>query len=114
MSAGSGLAFESGLLSRELFYTLLVADSGLSPALDKNWRIGGGLKAGLLVEGGPVRALAEARYFGYALGDTAPQWSGGLSASVQLARNSAVRAEYSWRGPARECGIYFQQFVFPP
>jgi len=114
MNAASGFAAETRVGARELFYLMATADSGLGPALDKSWRLGAGLKAGMLAEAGPVRALAEARYIGYALGSKTSLWTGSLSASVRLARDSAVRAEYSWRGPSREAGVYFQQFVFPP
>lgn len=114
MNAGSGFAAETHIGVRELFYALAMADTGLGPALDKNWRVGAGLKAGMLAEAGPLRALAEARYIGYALGSRTSLWTGSFTASLRLARDTAVRAEYSWRGPEREAGIYLQQFVFPP
>lgn len=113
MSAASGLAFETHLVSRELFYTMLVADSGLGMALDRNWRVGGGAKAGVLAKNGPLLTQAEARYIGYAMGDRRSLWAGNITASLQLAKNTVARAEYGWRGSAREGGVYLQQFFFP-
>ncbi|MFA6434843.1 MAG: DUF4105 domain-containing protein [Elusimicrobiales bacterium] len=114
MNAGSGLAAETHTPVRQVWYLLAEADSALGPALDSGWRAGAGLKAGMLAQTGPVRALIEARYIGYAFGDTRPLWAGAAAASMKLAKNSSARLEYVWRGKVRECGIYFHQFVFPP
>ena len=114
MNAGSGVAAETHVGVRELFYAMAMADTGVGSSLDKSWRAGTGVKAGMLANGGPVRALAEARYIGYALGDRTSLWTGSLSASLTLARDSELRMEYSWRGTEREAGVYLQQFVFPP
>ncbi len=114
MSAGSGLALEWRGPVRQLWYAMVQADSGFGPALKANWRAGAGLKAGLLAEKGPVRALFEARYTGYAIGDTRPLWAGSLAASLRLGANRSARLEYSWRGKAKEAGLYFHQFLFAP
>ncbi len=114
MNAGTGLAAEWRGEVRQLWYVLAQADSGFGPALDANWRLGAGLKAGLLADKGPVRALIEARYISYAMGDTRPLWAGTAGASVRLARDSSARLEYSWRGKVKETGVYFHQFFFAP
>ncbi len=114
MSAGSGLALEWRGPVRQLWYAMALADSGFGPALDANWRAGAGLKAGLLAEKGPVRALFEARYISYAAGDTRPLWAGSLAASLRLGTNRSARLEYSWRGKAKEAGLYFHQFLSAP
>lgn len=114
MHAGSGLAAQWDGPVRQLWYALLQADSAFGPALQNNWRLGAGLKAGVLAERGRLRALLEARYISYAVGDTRPLWAGSLAASYKLARNTSLRAEHAWRGGARETGVYFHQFFFAP
>jgi hypothetical protein len=114
MNAGSGLAVEWRGPLRQLWYVLAEADSGIGGALESRWRAGAGVKGGLLVEGGPVRGLFEARYISYALGDTEPLWAGTAAASVRVSRNNAVRLEYSWRGAVKEGGLYWHAFIFPP
>jgi len=114
MNAGSGLAVEWDGPLRQLWYVLAEADSGIGGALESRWRAGAGLKGGLLVEGGPVRGLLEARYISYAFGDTRPLWAGSAGASVRLARNTAARLDYSWRGRVKEAGVYFHQYLFAP
>ena len=114
LDAGSGLAVEWRGPVRQLWYAMLIADSGFGPALNSDWRAGAGLKAGLLAEKGPVRALFEARYIGYALGDTRSLWAGSAAVSLRLAKDSEERLEYTWRGKVREAGLYFHQFLPAP
>lgn len=113
MNAGAGAAVETRLLARQLWYALAVADTGVGGALEKSYRAGGGLKAGLLTVAGPLRATFEARYTAYALGDTLPLWTGTAAASLKLGRDSALRLEYSWRGHTKEAGLVYQHFFFP-
>jgi phage tail protein X len=114
MNAGSGLAVEWDGPVRQLWYAMLQADSAFGPALRENWRLGGGVKAGVLLEKDKFRGLAEARYLSYALGDTRPLWAGSLAASYKLAKDTSLRGEYSWRGEVKEAGLYFHQFLFAP
>jgi hypothetical protein len=114
MNAGSGLAAQWEGPVRQLWYAMLQADSAFGPALNTNWRLGAGLKAGLLLEKDRVRGLIEARYMSYALGDTRPLWAGSIGASYKLAKDSSLRAEYSWRGEVKESGLYFHQFFLAP
>lgn len=114
MSAASGFAAEWRGPVRQVWYVMLQADSGFGPSLNSNWRAGAGIKAGLLAEKGLVRALIEARYIGYGVGDTRPLWAGSAAASLRLATNSSARFEYSWRGGVKEAGLYFHQFLFAP
>ncbi|MDT8287715.1 MAG: DUF4105 domain-containing protein, partial [Elusimicrobiales bacterium] len=115
MNAGAGLAAEWNGPVRQLWYAMVEADTAFGGALRENWRLGGGLKAGVLASRGVFRGLLEARYMGYAFGDSRPLWAGTAAASLRLARNSSLRAEFAWRGDDyRELGVYFHQFVFPP
>jgi len=114
MNAGSGVAAEWRGPVRQLWYLLAQADGGLGGALDSRWRAGPGVKGGVLAEKGPVRALFEARYIAYTFGDTDPLWAGTAAASLKLSKDSALRAEYSWRGEVKEAGLYYNTFIFPP
>ncbi|MDO8803327.1 MAG: DUF4105 domain-containing protein [Elusimicrobiota bacterium] len=114
MNAGSGFAAEVSGPVRQLWYAMLQVDSGFGPALNANWRAGAGVKAGLLAGNGPLRALIEARYIGYVIGDTRPLWAGSAAASLRLSKNRAARLEYSWRGEVKEAGLYFHQFLPAP
>lgn len=114
MNAGSGLAAEWAGPVRQLWYAMLQGDSAFGPALDANWRLGAGVKAGVLLEKDRMRGLIEARYISYALGDTRPLWAGSVGASYRLAKDSSLRAEYAWRGEVKETGLYFHRFFFAP
>lgn len=115
MNAGAGLAAEWDGPVRQLWYVMADADTAFGGVLRENWRLGGGLKAGVLASRGVFRGLLEARYIGYAFGDSRPLWAGTAAASLRLARNTSLRAEFAWRGDDyRELGVYFHQFVFPP
>lgn len=114
MNAASGLSVKLDGPVRQVWFALAQADSGFGPSLRSGWRAGAGLKAGVLASRGPVRALLEARYISYPFGDPVPLWAGSAAASVRLARDSAARLEYSWRGGERETGLYFHQFFFAP
>ena len=114
MNGGYGLTAEVDGELRQLWYAMAVADSSFGPVLTSNWRAGAGVKAGVLAENGPLRLTCEGRYLGYAFGDTRALWAGTAGASYSIARNSSARAEYSWRGKAREFGLYFHQFFSAP
>ena len=114
MSTGAGAAVETHYGLRQLWYAMLVADSAFGPALNADWRAGAGVKAGLLAETGPLRLTADARYISYPVGDGRPLWAGAAGASVKLARDTSVRAQYAWRGEVKETGLYLHQFFFAP
>lgn len=115
MNAGAGLAAEWDGPVRQLWYAMLEADTAFGGALRENWRLGGGLKAGLLASRGVFRGLLEARYIGYAFGDSRPLWAGTAAASFRLSRDTSLRSEFAWRGDDyRELGLYLHHFVFPP
>jgi hypothetical protein len=114
MNAGAGVSAQWQGPVRQLWYLLAQADGGIGGALESRWRAGPGLKGGLLAEKGAVRANFEARYIAYTFGDTRPLWAGTAAASLKLSKDSALRAEYSWRGKAKEAGLYYNAFIFPP
>ncbi|MDQ7771947.1 MAG: DUF4105 domain-containing protein [Elusimicrobiales bacterium] len=115
MNAGAGLAAEWDGPVRQVWYAMFEADTAFGGALRENWRLGGGLKAGVLGSRGPWRGLLEARYIGYAFGDSRPLWAGAAAVSFKLSRNASLRSEFAWRGgDYRELGLYLHHFVFPP
>lgn len=114
MNAGAGLSAAWEGPVRQLWYLLAQADGAIGGALERRWRLGPGLKGGVLADKGPVRFNFEARYLAYTFGDTDPLWAGTAAASLKLSKDSALRAEYSWRGEVKEAGLYYNAFVFPP
>ena len=108
---------------RPLLYALAGLEAGFGPSLgDDDWRLGGGLRFGLLAEAffpgnsksGKLRVNAEAKTYGYFAGYSAALWTGKIGTSYSLAKNTAVRAQYSWRKSHNEFGIYLNQFIPAP
>lgn len=119
---------------RPMLYALGGLEAGIGPSLgDDDWRLGGGLRFGVLAEAMPyyakssdgkdkpvygrsgrIRINAEARSYGYFAGYSAALWTGKIAASYSLSRNSAIRTQYSWRKSYNEFGIYFSHFIPAP
>ena len=117
-----------------MLYALGGLEAGIGPSLgDNDWRLGGGLRFGVLAEAMPyyaksadgkdkpvygrsgrIRVNAETRSYGYFAGYSAALWTGKIAASYSLSRNSAIRTQYSWRKSYNEFGIYFSHFIPAP
>lgn len=92
LRAGSGLAAETGLGRRELWYVLAEAAAGAGGVLRDGWRAGGGARAGLTVDLAPAwRARLEGRHLGYFLGDDRPEWVVGLTQHAALGKDLGLR-----------------------
>ncbi|PIU20827.1 MAG: hypothetical protein COT18_00205 [Elusimicrobia bacterium CG08_land_8_20_14_0_20_59_10] len=114
MNFGYGPAAELDGAMRQVWYAMAVANSSFGPALNSGWRAGAGLKAGVLAENGPLRLLCEARYLAYPMGDGRPLWAGSAGTSYSLGSGLSARLEYSWRGKAKETGLYLHRFFSAP
>ena len=108
---------------RPLMYALAGIEAGFGSSLgDEDWRLGGGLRFGLLAEAfsdgkgksGRLRLNAEAKSYGYFAGYSAALWTGQIAASYSLSRNTAIRTQYKWRKSYNEFGIYLNQFIPAP
>ena len=100
---------------KPLFYLLGGIEAGFGPSLgEENYRIGGGIKGGILANAGKFRFNAEAKHYGYFAGYSKPLWTGTIGASWAIKRNTGIRAEYAWRRHYSNFGVYITQFVPAP
>lgn len=74
LNMGRGYAFETKFWKREILYGLVEGDIGLGGILDDNYRLGGGVTTGLLIDLASFwRIHLEGTYVGYPVGDTRPK-----------------------------------------
>ncbi len=103
--AGSGLAFEpvSGLV----LFGLTQAEGAAGAVLDKGWRVGASLRAGLTAAlGRRWTAALDGGLSATAWGDRTPNHRLRAGLNFAPARDAAVRVEGLLRGPHREAGLY--------
>lgn len=104
LNAGGGLAAQTRLLRRELYYALAEADLGFGPVLPQDWRAGAGGTAGVIVDlTARWRLLGEATYIDYAQ-RSAPRQRLRLTSSVRLTRDAEFRVTLDRRNPDEEAG----------
>lgn len=109
LNGGMGVAAQSRLLRRELYYVLAETDFGFGPILPLGWRAGAGGTAGVIVDlSARWRLLGEATYIEYAR-RSAPRQRLRLTSSVRLTRNTEFRVTLDRRTPDEEAGamLYF-------
>lgn len=100
---GGGPAFKTSLWKREIYYALAEADAGMGGVFRENYRLGAGVRAGLLLElTKRSRAQMEGSYFGYPLGDPRPNFRASLGLSLEASRDLSFRLNLERRGPRRE------------
>lgn len=110
LNGGMGVAAQSRLLRREVYYVLAETDLGFGPILPQGWRAGAGGSAGVIVDlGARWRVLGEATYIEYAQRSAARQRLR-LTTSVRLTRNTEFRVTLDRRVPDEEAGAML--FVF--
>jgi hypothetical protein len=70
LTGGSGLSFKSEMLRPALFYGLATADLGVGQPFEDDYRIGGGINSGILLEAMPWwRIHFNASYIRYPMGE---------------------------------------------
>jgi len=107
LNAGGGLAAQSRLWRRELYYALAEADFGFGPVLAEDWRAGAGGTAGVILDLAPRwRVLGEATYIDYAQ-RSAPRQRLRLTSSVRMTRDTEFRIILDRRNPDEEAGAMF-------
>ncbi len=96
VNGGIGMAHESYLINREVAFLFAEVDGNVSKAFQGNYRIGGGLSAGLLFTlTQDWKVLITGGYLWYPLGDRSMDIPISVDQRVTLAKNLAFRTEYS-------------------
>lgn len=100
---GVGLAAESAWLRREVYYGFTEVAAEYSRGFARDYRLGGGVSAGLLVDVTEAWKVAgSASYFGYGAGDGKPEWRFGAQQRFTLSENLALRFDFNQRLSRRE------------
>lgn len=106
LRSGWGLAWETRLLGREVYYALAQGDIGGGEVLRGGYRIGGGGIAGVLLTPHPrVRLHLEGDSFGYAFGDDRPNFGATARIAFDFSQNVSVRLKMRLRRKHREIGL---------
>ena len=110
-NGGIGLAAESSWLRREVYYVFTEAAAEYSQAFNRDYRIGGGLSAGTLVDiTERWKIAASASYFGYPAGDGKPEWRVGAQQRFTFTKNLALRFDFNQRLNSREYLLNLQLY----
>ena len=97
-NGGIGLAAESRWLTREVYFAFAEIVGEYGKAFDRNYRIGGGLSAGALVDiTDRWKIAATTTYLGFAAGDQKPEWRVSAQQRYTLSRNLALRLDFNQR-----------------
>lgn len=100
---GIGLAAESSWLRREVYYGFGEIAAEYSQAFARDYRVGGGLSAGTLIDiTERWKIAASLSYFGYPAGDGKPEWRVGAQQRFALSENLALRFDFNQRLNKRE------------
>jgi hypothetical protein len=109
LNGGMGLAAESSLWRRELYYLMAEADFGAGPVFADGWRGGGGGTAGIKIELASYwRLLLEATYIAY--GESPSRERIKLIQSWRLSRDIEIRATLDRLAPYEEAGLTFHYY----
>ena len=110
-NGGIGVAKETQLLKREVFFLFAEVDANVSGAFDENHRIGPGTTGGIvtnLTDG--WKALLSIGYFYYPLGNQSDDFRFSLGQRYTLSQNWALRAELNHRDHDNEAILRLQAF----
>jgi len=102
-SGGIGLTAESSWLRREVYYGFTEVAAEYSRAFAEDYRIGGGVSAGMLVDiTERWKVGGSASYFGYGAGDGKTEWRFGAQQRFTLNKDLALRFDFNQRLNRRE------------
>jgi len=109
LDGGGGLAAQTRLLGREVYYLLGEADAGAGPVFRQGWKAGAGVTAGLLLQPASFwRVMTEGTYIGYVDGPARERLR--LTSSLRLSRDAELRVVLDRWVPDREAGAYFNLY----
>jgi hypothetical protein len=103
LDGGMGLAAETHLIRKELYYAFLESDFSAAPVFHDGWRIGAGGTIGLgAEETESLKTTVEATYIGYLNSPSRERWR--LTQSFRLSRDLELRLNLDRRVPEQEAG----------
>jgi hypothetical protein len=98
LNGGIGVATETHLLRREVFFAFAEVEGNYSRAYEERHRIGGGASVGLYADVAERwRLLASTTYLRYALGETSDDFRWSVAQRYTVTQNWALRMEYNHR-----------------
>lgn len=110
-NGGIGAAAETHLFRREVWFTFAEVEGNYSRAYEERHRVGGGASVGLYADlAERWRLLASTSYLRYALGDRSDDVRWSVGQRYTLARNWALRFEYSHRDDDNDVLFTVQAF----
>jgi hypothetical protein len=102
-NGGIGLAVQSQLLKREVYFAFADIVSEYSKAFDRGYRIGAGLSVGALADiTDRWKVALTTAYLGFPVGERRPEWRVGAQQRFSLGKNLAVRFDFNQRPSQRE------------
>ena len=102
-NGGIGLAAESRLLSREVYFGFAEIVGEYSRAFDRSYRVGGGLTVGALADITERWKIgATTTYLGFPAGDKRPEWRIAAQQRFTLSRNLALRFDFNQRASQQD------------
>ncbi|MDR4478469.1 MAG: DUF4105 domain-containing protein [Nitrospira sp.] len=110
-NGGIGAAAETHLFRREVWFAFAEVEGNYSRAYEERHRVGGGASVGLYADlAERWRLLASTSYLRYALGDRSDDVRWSVGQRYTLARNWALRLEYSHRDDDNDVLFTVQAF----
>lgn len=98
VNGGIGGAFETSFIKREVVYAFAEAEANVSPAYHKYHRLGGGVTVGILADvTDRWKVTGSGSYLRYPLGDQSDDIRWYVGSRYTLARDCALRLEYTHR-----------------
>lgn len=102
-NGGIGLAAESHWLKREVYFGFAETVTEYSRALERSYRIGGGLSLGALFDiTDRWKISGSAAYLGFVAGDKTPEWRFTAQQRFTLHKNVALRLDFTRRATKQE------------
>lgn len=111
-NAARGLSIKTHLWREELVYLLAEMDSGIGRVFEKNYRLGAGGRAGLLMHLGPLWTVRlEGAIIRYPLGDVHTRVYGLLNQTFHISKNIGLRLTLKRESSYREALFSFNFYL---
>jgi hypothetical protein len=111
LDGGIGIAAESALLKREVYFGFAELAAEYGSVLDKGYRVGGGATAGVLVDVTERWKMGlSATFMNFASGDKSGEWRTSAQQRFTLSKNFAVRFDFNQRARTQEYLLNLQAY----